>query len=584
MSSSFAIDNQTVKKNIEALQKFINDKQLDAFYISSFDTFLNEYVPMEDCHRFYISNFSGSVAEALVPAKGRVKLYVDGRYHEQADNEVDATLVEVVKVPSNQGLFASLKEDIKTHDIKTIGLEAQRCPLSHFKDFNTLCSSTVSFQDELSSFINFAPLSDKAPIYQEPKEDRGPDTKQKLERIIENKNQGYYITAIDSLSWLTNCRGFHLPNLSSFVGRGLATFDKVYVFVDPKAVLDESAKNIEQVEFIHLESSEIEQKLKELQQQYNLEKLNIDPGMLNASDYSFLLNVFGEKILFEEKGGLVKFHSIKCQEEIDVIKRNFAKGDKAIFNTIKWVKDKVASGDKVSEYDLWAQTSVEYEKQGSKEQSFGTISGVGPNGSIIHYGDPKKDVYINKDDMVLLDSGGYFHGGFATDTTRTFMGGECVPHPDYVKMYTHTLKGVLQVQYAVFPEGTSGVTLDAYARKSLFDHGHNYAHGTGHGVGIHVHESGVNISPRSPFAMKEGQVVSIEPGIYLPGFGGVRIENIALVVKHPKHEGFLCFEPLVYIGLEPSLIDEALLTEQEKVWLEDYEAICKQRGTSFQSN
>ena len=138
MSSSFTIDQGTVKNNIEALQKFINEKGLDAFYVSSFDTFLNEYVPMEDCHRFYVTNFSGSVAEALVPAKGRVKLYVDGRYHEQADNEVDATVVEVVKVPANIGLFASLKEDIKTHDIKILGYEAQRTPLSHYKDLYKL--------------------------------------------------------------------------------------------------------------------------------------------------------------------------------------------------------------------------------------------------------------------------------------------------------------------------------------------------------------------------------------------------------------------------------------------------------------
>lgn len=580
MASSFTLDQGTIKNNIAALQNFIQEQNLDGFYISSFDTFLNEYVPMSDCHRFYITNFSGSVADVFVPKEGRVKLYVDGRYYEQADLEVDATSVEVVRVPANNGLFNYLLDDIKKLELSNIGIEAQRTPLNSFKQLEGI-TKIHQFQNELNGIIKFEAQPEFAPIFHEPKENRGSDTKDKLNRVIDNDKMGYYITAIDSLSWLTNCRGFHLPNLSSFLGRGFAVHDKVFVFIDEKTSTDESVKKIPGVEFISSDIDGITKKLSEIQNQYKLDTLMIDPKMLNAADYSFLKDIFGDDVLTEESGGLVKYHSIKEDAEVEVMKRGFAKADQAIYKTLKWTKEQIAAGNDVSEYDLYLETTKKYEAEGSREQSFGTIAGVGPNGSIIHYSDPKKNVHITKEDMILLDSGGYFDGGFATDTTRTFMASDVKPHPDYIKMYTHTLKGVLQCQYAVFPENISGSILDAYARKSLFDHGKNYNHGTGHGVGIHVHEGGVRISPVSTVPMKEGQVVSIEPGIYIPGFGGVRIENIALVKKHPKFEGFLCFESLVYIGFEPSLIDMDLLTDQEKVWLEEYEAICTERGTSF---
>ncbi len=303
--------------------------------------------------------------------------------------------------------------------------------------------------------------------------------------------------------------------------------------------------------------------------------------MLNSSDYLMLKNVFSGSVLTQKPGGLVEFQAIKDEEEIAIMTRNFTKSDKAIYKTIKWTKDAVASKKKISERDVYDQTSLEYKKQGSVTQSFNTISGVGPNGSIMHYGNPKSDLFIKENDMILLDSGGYFAGGFATDTTRTFMASSAQPDPEYKRIFTLVLKGVLQCQNAIFPEGVTGATVDAFARKPLFDAGFNFAHGTGHGVGINVHEGGARISPVTDIEMKAGQVVSIEPGIYIPGFGGVRIENIAVVEKHQDIEGFLRFRSLVYIGYEPTLIDESLLTEQEKKWLDDYENECSKRATSF---
>ena len=226
---------------------------------------------------------------------------------------------------------------------------------------------------------------------------------------------------------------------------------------------------------------------------------------------------------------------------------------------------------------------MKYKEQGAVDQSFNTIAGVGPNGSIIHYGSPSDEVVIKDTDMILLDSGGYFEGGWATDTTRTFFASSKKPDPKMVEMYTLVLKGLLAVQSAVFPEGTKGMVLDGYARNAMRKKGYDYSHGTGHGLGVHVHEPGVRISSVSTLPMKPGQVVSIEPGIYIPGFGGVRLENIAWVEKHPQYPGMLRFVPFTTIGFDPVLVDMNLLNEEEREVLEAYEAECLKRGTSLRA-
>lgn len=576
------ITHAQVAKNVEALQNYMKIMELDSFYISSSDPYLNEYVPMENCHRFYFTGFDGSVAEVLVPQTGKVRLYVDGRYHEQADSSVDLNVVEVVKVPSTMSNSQNLLADIKNSSFKNIGLEADRTSLGLFKQLHSVVNPVMLNNQELHSVVEFEKMPTPNKITHVPAEYSGKTAKEKINKIINNPGVGYFITAIDSLAWVTNCRGYHLPHLSSFMGRGLLTHDKIYVFIDNNVPLDFGATDIDGVEFIQCEGIDIEKKLLELQKQYQIDVLNIDPQMLNTSDFEMLKGVFSEKALTTKAGGLVEFHSIKDDVELKIMEDAFNSGDTAIFNTLNWVKDQLKDGKTVTEKDLYNQTTVEYEKQGAVEQSFNTIAGVGPNGSIIHYGNSSEKINIGKEDMVLLDSGGYFNGGFATDTTRTFMGDSCIaPDPEYVKIYTLVLKGVLQCQNAVFKEGTKGCVLDGLARTPMMRHGYDYAHGTGHGVGIHVHESGVRLSSLSTIPMKERQVVSIEPGIYIPGFGGVRIENIAVVEKHPEFEGFLKFRSLVYIGYEQSLIDRSLLNDEEIKWLGDYEDECKKRNRSF---
>ena len=584
MKKNLTLSSQTVKENIQKIQQFMTQEKLDAFYVSSFDVYLNEYVPLEDCHRFYFSGFTGSTAELLVPRQGKARLYVDGRYHEQADMEAPHDVVHVVKCDQSTPTTQALLNDINEHQFKRVGMEADRTTLNFLKRLEKVCETVAFFKAELATKIDFLPLPAPKEVQFVPRENRGRDTLEKTALIFENETQGMYLSALDQIAWLTNCRGYQLPHLSSFRARALATLRKVYVFVTPDTPLADKAAKIDGVEWIKVPHEQVPLELSRLQNTLRLEQVSFDPTQANCADFSMLLSVMHPERLKEKNGGLVEWMSIKEPAEIREMENSFTKSDKAIFNTIKWVKENIKAGKRLTELDLYHQTTVKYQEQGSKEQSFNTIAGVGPNGSIIHYGNPSDQITIKEDDMILLDSGGYFAGGFATDTTRTFFASpRGVANPEYKKIYTLVLKGFLQCLNAVFPEGTKGIVLDGICRAPLLKHGFNYAHGTGHGVGVYVHEGGVSISLRSELPMKAGQVVSVEPGIYVPGFAGVRLENVVVVEKHPTHKGMLHFRSFTHVGLDPNLIDEKLLNSEEKEMLEIYEAECAKRGNSLRS-
>lgn len=583
MKKSTTLSNQTIKSNIEKLKKFMASRSLEGMYVSSFDQFLNEYVPLEDNHRYYITGFTGSMAEVLVPLNGKVRLYVDGRYFEQADLEVDANEVEVMKCSNST--TEELALDVKKLGIKKLGYEADRTTLGYLKRLSKEAETTVSIgSTELSSFIEFHPLPALKEIFHVSREQRGRDTLEKTRSIFANEKQGMFLAALDSIAWITNCRGYHLAFLSSFYAKALVTREKVYIFVAPGTPIQEKAKKEAGLEFISIYFHDLEKELERLQNTLHLKEVWFDPGMMNAADFATCAKVFGFETLVEKAGGFYDYQSIKEPVEIQQMEAGFKKADKAIFNTIKWAKDSIRSGKRITELDLYNETSKKYLEQGAVDQSFNTIAGCGPNGSIIHYGNPSDEVVIKDTDMVLLDSGGYFEGGWATDTTRTFLGDSTKKaDPKMIEIYTLTLKGLLACQSAVFPEGTKGMVLDGLARAAMRKKGYDYNHGTGHGVGVHVHEPGVRISTISNLPMKPGQCVSIEPGIYIPGFGGVRLENIAYVEKHPTFPKMLRFKSFVYIGFDPALIDMNLLNEEEKVILEEYEAECLKRGTSLRS-
>ncbi|MCY4643808.1 MAG: M24 family metallopeptidase [Bacteriovoracales bacterium] len=572
-------DGSDYRGCIEKLKTLMRSKGVDYFYVSSTDPYLNEYVPAGLRRRSIFTHFSGSTAEMLFSPAEKVKLFVDGRYHEQADKEVNYDQIEVVKVKGS-ALEKAVLDAIPPQAV--VGYEAVRTPLKLARQIEKKCQKIVPLDDEMEQILPFPP-SPPLPVVEnlEGKVDISPAF-EKIARVFQDfqKDEALYLCALDEIAWISNLRGYHLPHLCSFLARAVVTFDHLHLFVDPSISFEDVGPTIT----IHrTDEADLPQALRALEEKSNWKTLFYDEASINARDHSILARIWGEDRLFHREGGLIPYMSVKDDKEIALIRESFAKSNRAITEVLRWVRASMARGKEISELDIYEKTAECYKREGAKDQSFRTISGVGAHSSIIHFNSPEANLKVRGDDVVLLDSGGYFESGFATDTTRTILAHhKADPAPQMVDIFTTALKGMLALQNAVVPEGTDGAKLDAIARTPIKEKGYDYAHGTGHGVGIYVHEGGINVSSNSAhLKLKAGQVFSVEPGIYIPGFGGVRHENIVVARPHPKREGHLYFEPLTWIEFDEALLDRSLLSSRELEWFEAYQTRCREMGNTL---
>lgn len=589
--TEFTLSSQDVERNGKNLLQYMQKEGLSHFYISSFNESLSEYVPLQDSLRFYFTGFTGSVAEVLVSAQGPIKIYVDGRYHEQADKEVTSSLVKVEKCSLDKGISQSLLEDLSQENVTKLGYVPERTSLNYLK---SLKEYGLGGNDKLSAVpekhllphINYKKVTDFPPIMDIEEAYRTDPISQKLQRLFaqgpgQGSHDAYFLTALEDIAWITNWRGYHLPYQSSFLAKALVVSEKIYLFIEPHIQL--KVQETPHVEIIKTPYEELEKAIQGVQQKQKINQVYAQYDMLNMRDYTVITKCFGEKNITNIKGGLTFLRSLKTPLEMTEIKRAFERSEQVVAKSISWVRQNLHSGKKVSEWDFYNQVNQYYHDQGAITLSFKTIAAIGVHSSMIHFSSPEKDLFAQDNDLVLLDSGGYYEAGLATDITRAFLaaGDKTQASSQQKDMYTLVLKALLRLQNAVFKKGTPGSSLDYLCRFPLYEQGQDFNHGTGHGIGIHVHEDGVRISPTSSLPMQPGQLVSLEPGLYEPGFGGVRLENVGLVVEHPTIKGFLSFEVLVYVGFDHNLIDMSKLNEQEKQWLDQYERECQKRGTSF---
>jgi Xaa-Pro aminopeptidase len=581
MTKERFLTNLEVETNIGKLKQFMKAQKLDSFYVSTNDIFLNEYVPLSDSHRYYFTNFTGSTAEVIVPLEGRVILFVDGRYYEQADMEVDPKLVEVFKCPYGMGFREAMNKVMTEKKLKALGAEGDRIDLSLCREFEKYTTVKTFNNAELWKVIDFKTEDFNKKILELSLDLVGETTLQKCQRILK-PGEAFYITALDSIAWITNLRRFEMPYQSTFRAKALATNERVYLLMEG---IEGEIKN-PNIEVTIGKFSHVEDFLNDVSFVENLfssaeiKKVFYSDKSMNVADFKKLSAHFGEEMLENKTEGLIPFHALKNPVELKSMESSFNRGDQAIYETIAWVKDQVKEGNEISELDFFHKCNEFYKKNGALEQSFKTISAIGANSSIIHFSNPSEEVPVKEGEFVLLDSGGYFESGYATDTTRSFLSGGSASSKQK-EIYTTVLKSILHTQNAVFPDGSWGALIDGLARQPVFKYGINYNHGTGHGVGINVHEGGYRLSTTSNVPLRENTVGSIEPGIYIPGYGGVRLENVVAVEKHPKLNGMLYFRSLVFVGYDHDLIDEKLLTSEEIVWLENYERECQKRGRSF---
>jgi Xaa-Pro aminopeptidase len=536
--------------NHKKLQQYAIDHNLNWVFVPREDEFLGEYVPAYNERLLWASGFSGSAGLAII-GKTSAHLFVDGRYTLQAADETKG-----FQIHSLHQVWDWIKKTFSASD--TVGINLKL----HTHAFVTKLKQHVQTVRHLDPhpvdhlWVD-RPLRPKSVTVPHDLKYAGESIDSKLSRVIAEmapQAEALYVHDPHDVAWVLNIRGQDLPYTPITLARALIWKNgDVNVFCDHAHISDELRLHLgKKVQFYP--ESELEQ--------YVLKSkcIQIDPA---TSAYDRDL-VSGKDIVQSSPISLMK--AIKNAVEIEGMRNAHRWDGEALRKFREWVYLQ----DPTTLNEIKASDQLEFFRRESpycKGLSFASISGFGSNGAIVHYHSTEKtNRCFESKGLYLIDSGGQYLEG-TTDITRVFAIG--TPTAEQRKAYTLVLKGHLRLSMAVFPKGTTGHQLDVLARYDVWQHGLNYEHGTGHGVGsyLSVHEGPQGISPRmNATPLQPGMVVSNEPGYYKAGEYGIRIENL-MVVQESEHAGYLCFETLTQVPYEESLIDIALLTDAERRFL-----------------
>ncbi len=583
------LTKQTLTENFNKLSSYLASIDVEALYLSGSDYYLSEYTAKEDSLRNYLTPFSGSTAEVLIIPAKKIYLFVDGRYHLQADLECkEMDMIEVVKVSNQFSLLQELITTAQDCEINSVAVIAERTQLSKIDKFtakNIKVKSIETKPIEEKIALNFKVTDSE--VYVIPEKTLPSSFENKFKGLNLPIKQAIYLSSCDDIAWLSHCRSYQIPGNSYFLSKALVTSDHLYVFVPKETNISSKAKSITEVTFYSIDMTELEKHVHKVLSDNGITQVSFDPNTITMSDYEILKNKFDADDLIKKSIPVTNLRIHKSQDEIKEFERIFLLSSKAIAETIRSAKKHVKDNKPFSEKDLSNKIWTEYEKLGAKALSFTTIAGVGDKSAIIHYGACSPDLFLQKGVMTLLDSGAYYDSGLATDCTRCFIPefeSLSVDKKEYFKkVYTIVLKAQLQAEMSVFKAGTLGNAIDQVARGAMLKHGMDFGHGLGHGVGVLVHDPGAGrLSPLSREELHPGVVCSIEPGYYVDGQFGIRLENVAYVAHHPGFHGLLKFKTLVFVSWEEELIERNLLAPDEIQYLDWYQAECKKLGNSTQ--
>ena len=555
---------EILKKEIIKLQKQMKIHHIDWYIIPTTDYHGSEYVHPHFRFREFLSGFTGSAGTLLVNLDAAY-LWTDGRYFLQAEAELFGSEITLMKTgePDVPGLSQFLKNHISEN--QTLGFDGRLISIELGQKLEKICSelnANLVWNIDLADEVwKERPKLIPSPIYRLPPEVTGHSFQEKLtalqQKMASCKTDVIILTALEEIAWLFNMRGSdieHTPVFYSFV----AITRTDYTLFAPQDMLPEDFPKNRVCRYSDI----------------NVYLSNIDSDMRvwlckSQGSYWMLKHLCKTSKLNFNQTPIALMKAIKNNVEIKATKNAHLKDGIAVTTFIHWVKNNIG---KVPMSELSASDFLKNcrkKQAGYKEPSFTTISGYNSNGAIIHYTPTvSSNATLESKGFLLVDSGGQYSDG-TTDITRTIALGPLTPKMK--EYYTAVLKAHIALASAEFSEGTTGADLDAVTRKPLTDLGLNYNHGTGHGVGhmLSVHEGPQNISPRgNSQQMLPGMITSNEPGVYIPGEFGIRLENEIFCVK--KNNGKLGFETLTLCPFDLDAIITDKLTHTEKEWLNSY--------------
>lgn len=563
-----------VKERLHHLRKVMSDAHIDALILPANDPHQSEYVADYWKTREYFSGFTGS-AGLLVVMANYAALWTDSRYFLQAEKELEGTGVTLHRLGQQTAPEHLYWVVDYLPEGATIGLEAAMFSVHQVYELKQLASkkkiNIVPAKGFVGKVWNNRPSLPNSTAYDFELKYAGVSREEKLARLRKFMQQRgvefYFVSALHEIAWLLNIRAWDIDFTPVVLSYLLVSQDGATLFIKDYKVLPTLKEKLRDAGIILKDYNAVGHALAALSPQQ----------LVYADQYSFSWDfqmvmhnnlVLGDSVI-------TPWLSIKNSTEIQHFKEVMVKDGIALLHLFRWLENKIVHCP-VKETEVAKQlTKFRSEQEGYKGDSFAAIVGYESNGAIVHYRAQEEDcALIENEGMLLLDSGGQYING-TTDITRTVHFG--IPTAEQKKHYTLVLKGNIALQTAHFPKGITGGQLDTLARLPLWNEGLNYGHGTGHGVGffLGVHEAPQGFAPnikssRGATPIQENTVSSNEPGYYRPGNYGIRIENLMLCVPSEKNPDFLTFEVLTLFPIATNLIDQSLLTQKERVWLNNY--------------
>lgn len=549
-------------KKLAAVRTQMKDQGITAYIQPMHDAYMSEYPPACFKRIEWLTGFSGSAGTVVITANKAV-LFTDGRYTLQASQQVDKNLFTCINsgdLAPETWLVQELSEGVVGYDSELFTPAMMRRAHAALAKKSLGMKAVTNTIDAVWSERPEAPAT---PVFLHDERYAGMSAHDKCQAVAQHikaqQADGLFITAPDSICWLLNIRAHDTECTPLALCRALLYADgRVHLFIDP-------ARLPELPNFIEALPPEL---LDKHLQMMHKKTLLVDESNV-PSTYITRCEQAEVKLAYTaDPCQLMK--AIKNPAQLQAIRQAHIADGAAVAKLLRWL-DTHPDIHSVSEMEIDEKLlSFRKEHPDFVEPSFPTIAGSGPHGAIVHYrADTDSNRHLAKGELLLLDSGGQYVGG-TTDITRTIAIG--TPDAEQKKHFTLVLKGHIALATARFPKGTRGSQLDALARQFLWQHGLDYDHGTGHGVGqfLGVHEGPQRISKRggNDAVLEVGMILSNEPGYYKEGAYGIRIENLVVVAE--KENGFLGFDTITCAPLETKLIDETLLTDAEKKWLADY--------------
>lgn len=566
--------NTIIEQRLAALRDVMRRESIDAFIFPSTDPHNGEYVPEHWEGRKWISGFNGSAGTAVVTMDAAA-LWTDSRYFLAAAEQLEGTEFKLMKerVEGTPSIIKWLGRKLSFVSSPVVGIDGM------VNAEASVAELIAGLRNEggITVRTNFDPLghiwTDRPPVPQNkisvhPLEYAGESCASKLERIRARLKDmhayGMLAAALDDIAWTLNLRGSDVHCNPVFVSYLLITSRHATLFVDG-AKLDDGVR-----EYLKGEGVDIADynKVKDALAAYSEYNILLDPCEINHTLFSA---VRCEKVARSSPIPYMK--AVKNIAEIEGFRSAMLRDGVAMVKFLRWLKPAVEAGGETEMSVDRKLTSLRAEQKLFKDISFDTIAAYQEHGAIVHYeATPETDVPLRPEGLILIDSGAQYLDG-TTDITRTIAMGDVTEEQKLV--YTLVLKGHIQLELCKFPRGASGTQLDALARKDMWRYGFNYMHGTGHGVGsyLNVHEGPHQIRMEyRPAPLVEGMTVTDEPGIYLAGRFGVRIENTLLTVPYRDTEfgSFLGFEPLTLCPIDLAPVKKEMLLPEEKEWLNAY--------------